>query len=151
MKHVSKITAFAAFLILAAIPATFAQSAEEPLRSYTLPTFTVDGVADPELLSYVTPQVPSSLVGSSLIMYYTISDKGDVHSISSNGAFSQRDLATLMKDALRKWHFEPAINDSGEAVAIKVAMPVNIVAQDTSSNAYVSIDVKGMKLVSKSG
>jgi hypothetical protein len=150
MKHVSKITAFAAFLIIAAVPATLAQSTAESMRSYTLPTFTVDGVADPELLSYVTPRVPSYLVGSSLIMYYTISDKGNVHSISSNGVFSQKNLAALMKDALSDWHFEPAINDSGEPVAIKVAMPVKIVANEASSYAYVSIDVKGMKLVSKS-
>jgi hypothetical protein len=59
-------------------------------------------------------------------------------------------LASLKKDALGDWHFEPAINDSGDAVAIKVAMPVKIMTTETSSNTYVSIDVKGMKLISKS-
>ena len=150
MKYVSKITALAAFLTISAVPAALAQSSKEPMRSYTLPSFTVDGVSDPDLQSYVTPRVPSYLVGSKLIMYYTISDKGNVHSISSNGAVSQRDLANIMTDSLREWRFEPAISNTGEAVSIRVAMPVEIVAQDSSSKAYVSIDVKGMKLVSKS-
>ncbi len=51
MKHVSKITAFAAFLIIAAVPATLAQSMAESMRSY------------------VTLRVASYLVESSLIMH----------------------------------------------------------------------------------
>lgn len=150
MNHVSKITAVVAFFLIAAIPSTLAQSSEEPLQTYILPSFTVDGVADPELQSYITPRVPSALIGSKLTMYYTISAKGSVHGISSSGAISQRDLATIMTDALREWHFTPAVDNNGKAVAIRVAMPVEIMAQDSTSNAYVSIDVKGMKLVSKS-
>ena len=147
MKHISKISALAACLIFTAFSGAFAQSQEEATRSYTLPSFTVQGVADPELTSYVTPRIPSYLVGESLTMYYTINEEGDVKSIRSSVSFTGADLATKMTEALRHWHFEPAKNDAGEAVAIKVAMPVKVVPRGTSNNAYASIDLKNMKLV----
>ncbi len=150
MKHVTKLSALAACLLLIAAPFASAQSQEEPLRSYTLPNFTVEGVSDPELQSYVTPRIPSYLIGSNITLYYTINEEGKVQSVRSNASITEKDLDAIMTKALRKWQFAPATNSSGDAVAIKVAMPVEVVAYGTTSNAYASISIKGMTLAAKS-
>ena len=149
MKQTPKIIALIASLMIAGFSGLSAQSQSEVTRSYTLPSFTVEGVADPELQSYVTPRVPSYLVGSKITMYYTIDTNGDVRSIRSNAVFTGGDLASMMTQALRSWHFEPARNAEGETVAIKVAMPVEIVPQGSAQSSYASIQLKDMKLVAQ--
>ena len=146
MKNTSKLSALIVCLSFALFSGAQAQS-DEATRSYTLPSFTVEGVADPELTSYVTPRIPSYLVGESLTMYYTINKEGDVKNIRSSVSFTGADLATLMTSALQSWHFQPAKNGAGEAVAIKVAMPVKVVSRGQANNAYASIDVDKMKVV----
>ena len=147
MKQKIKVSALVTCLLAMVSFNLNAQSEGESARSYTLPNFTVEGVADPELTHYVTPRIPSYLVGTNVTMYYTINKEGDVQSIRSNAGFASGELATMVSQALRSWHFEPAKNDAGEAVAIKVAMPVRVVGRGESNNAYASIDVKDFKLV----
>ncbi len=150
MKYVSKISALIAFLALVATPFAIADSQADSYKAYTLPSFTVEGVSDPELQSYVTPRIPSYLLGSTVTMYYTINEKGDIQSTRSNAAFSGRDLAQVMTDALREWKFEPATNSAGEPVAIRVAMPVQVVEQGSNPIGLASISVTGMKLTANS-
>lgn len=147
MTQKTKITALAASLLFAVFAGVNAQSQDETTRSYTLPSFTVEGVSDPELKSYKTPRIPGYLVGESIIMYYTINEEGDVHSIRSSSPFTGGDLAATMSQALRSWVFEPATNDAGEPVAIRVAMPVKVVPRGQSNNAYASIDISGLQFV----
>lgn len=150
MKHLKKIAAVSICILFAGLSSASAQSQEGTMRSYTLPTFTVEGFSDPELKSYVTPRVSTDYVGSDIMMYYTIGKTGKIHGIRSNAAFKGAELANAMGLALRNWKFEPATNSAGEPVPIRVAMPVEVVAPGSGSAAYASIQVAGMKLVAKS-
>lgn len=149
MKQKTKVSILVSCLLAMVAFNLNAQSQDESTRSYTLPSFTVEGVADPELTHYVTPRIPSYLVGSNITMYYTINKDGDVQSIRSDAGFADGDLAAMVSQALRSWHFVPAKNSAGDAVEIKVAMPVRVVPRGESDNAYASIDVKDFKLVAQ--
>ena len=153
MKHVNKLSALVAFASLVFASVASADSYDSLERTYTLPSFTVEGVSDPVLTSYTTPRISNSKIGIEVTMYYTISKKGHVHSIRSGAPltadYAKGDLAALMTQTLKQWKFEPATNSAGEPVAIKVSMPVKVTAPGTASNAYAGIQIGGMKLVAK--
>lgn len=152
MKINKLISALAASIMIIGISGASAQTLENPERTYTLPNFTVEGVSDPVLETYVTPRIPTRLVGSDITMYYTIGKDGSIRSIRSNAFFwGSSDLAALMTNALKQWKFEPATNNAGEPVAIRVAMPVQVVSQGSAENAYLSINAGGIKLTVKAG
>ena len=152
MKIKKLISALAASMIIIGISGASAQNLENPERTYTLPGFTVEGYSDPVLKAYNAPRVPESLIGSSIVMYYTIDTQGNVRGIrSSSPFFTYSDLDAIMSNALRNWKFEPATNSAGDAVAIKVAMPVEVVPQGSAASGYASINFAGVKLTVKTG
>jgi len=120
------------------------------LPEFHLPSFDVD-VFGKELtlpipVKVLAPRVHKGLSGTEVTMTFNISESGKVILIDDDASpydNEKFELACLMYRQLRTWKFEPARDEDGNAVAVKVELPVKVVARgDVAQTQLASISVK---------
>jgi len=120
------------------------------LPEFHLPSFDVDVFGKemtlPVPVKVLAPRVHKGLNGTEVTMTFNISETGKVILIDDDASpFDDEkfELACLMYRKLRTWKFEPARDEDGNPIAVKVELPVIVVATgDVSKTELASISVK---------
>ena len=90
----------------------------------------------PSLTKHSVPLVSSKLIGTQVTLRFTISKKGKPTGVDTQKPLPgiyyprDRDFAVQMIEAVKHWRFEPARGVNGEAKAIAVLMPVEVVKRN---------------------
>ena len=108
-----------------------------------LPNYTVSGISIPIPTKVVAPKVNRETHNQEAEMIFRIGVDGRVHQIQSSAFGSQqnhfRSLESAMRAVLPYWQFEPALDNNGNPVSVKVALPVRIIKSDKRGVSYSSI------------
>ncbi|MEX0324691.1 MAG: hypothetical protein AB3N33_01250 [Puniceicoccaceae bacterium] len=145
-------------LLLSLLLGVFSVSGSDGEALEELPQLVIKGqLAKNNLIPVVptkvkAPSVPNRFIGTRIHMYFWIEKDGRVSHIRSDASSLDVDescVSAAMREALNYWQFEPARRlDTGEAVKIKVALPVEIVEPGNgNSNKYAAISLKDMPLL----
>ncbi len=87
--------------------------------------------------SVIMPEVSSKFVGKQVVLEFVVDAAGKPTSITSATPGADTDLVASVTDAVSQWRFAPAIVD-GKPVARKVALPVNIVADPSTTSRFAA-------------
>ena len=140
MKSLTHITT----LSFAIIAASFASAAEKTeadskLDNYQLEKFNVE-VSNPIPSKIISPRLSESQIGHAVDMEFTVTAKGYTTDIKTVEAFPKaQDLAAAMKRVIKHWEFEPARNQDGIAVDVKMILPVKVVRSGENAGHYARI------------
>jgi len=91
------------------------------------------------------PQIKSGYVGLDLKLKFTVNEKGRPESVrlekslSSYSDIHKMSFASQMRDLVTRWKFEPARDANGQAVAVKVIMPVQVIKKGTTPTAIATL------------
>lgn len=111
--------------------------------NYELPRYAVKDITMPIPTKMVAPKINRQTSGREVEMIFRIGADGRPQCIYSNGNDSQkshfRSLESAMRAVLPYWRFEPALDKDGNAISVKVALPVRIVNKDKEGVSYASI------------
>ena len=105
--------------LLAALPAfAHEEGASSSLKS---------GNSVPVPTKIVQPVVSARQVGKAVLLQFTVTKEGKPTNIQTVD-FQPEDavLAERISRALRSWEFAPALGSDGQAVAMKVTMPIKV-------------------------
>ena len=130
MKNVNKL---AVLLSLAALlsPALKAKSTEDVY----LETCRKDaGVPIPTVV--VAPLVPAGFGGQTVSFEFVVDAAGKASGFSAP-SFTDRELVSIVVDALKKWEFKPAVSN-GVPVTTKVVLPIRIVDNSASAPRFAA-------------
>ena len=122
-------------------------ASEEP--DYVLKKYEVLDITLPVVEKIVTPPVPSHTIGAKVTMLFSVTDKGIPINIRAKGwpLHAAADLSATMQTILRSWRFKPALDEGGYPIAVKVALPVEVVRKKEASQAIASIDFGNLELI----
>jgi hypothetical protein len=141
MKNTVKNTLITIAIIIAPL-AAFAAKESTPKSEYQLPEYKVEDLTLPVPVKVVVPRIGGRLLGHEVRMKFEISAEGRAYNIGQQGISPDQrtnDLVAAMKMVLLSWEFEPALNNSGNAVAVKVIMPVQVVKKGNKTTALASL------------
>ena len=145
MKNTLKITSLA-IAILSAPLVTFAAQAEASKPAYDLPTYTIEDIsALPEPTKHRIPSVKADYVGLSLKVKFTVTSEGRAESVRldkplhSYSDVEKMTFANRMKEAVETWNFDPARDNNGNPITVKVVMPVKVVKKAGKTTALASL------------
>jgi len=102
-------------------------------------------LSKPVLVKTVAPRLDYKLAGTEVLMTFKLGKHGKPYSIryeASLNEWRKRQLGEAMKLSLKDCKFTPALDEEGEAVAIKLALPVRAVGHrkvDTGNYASVNM------------
>lgn len=124
---------FSLILLLAA-HGTTAATGNGDLPEFPLPSREVDAYKIdlnlPVPIKVEAPKVHKGLIGTKVTMSFSILKSGKVTVTGHNAGYYDNEayeLALIMNRKLRTWRFEPARDKDGNAVSVKVKMPVEVV------------------------
>lgn len=128
------------------------------LPEFYLPSLDVDAISMdiqlPKPVKVTAPAVHRGLNGTELTMTFYISKSGKVTLIDDDASpynNEEFELACLMHRKLRTWQFEPARDRDGNAISVKVELPVEVVAKGSVPSVQLaSISVKRPVIVAVS-
>lgn len=84
-------------------------------------------VDNPKPISVVRPIVSAQFAGTELDLLFSIDERGRPGRIVTEPKIP-RELEESLVEAVRRWRFDPARSQTGEARPAKVRLPVSIVA-----------------------
>ena len=99
----------------------------------------------PEPIHFQVPTVSKALVGTTIKLRFTINEEGRPERVRlAKPLFNYRigpqmDFASQLKVSVRKWKFEPARDQNGNAIPVKVIMPVQVIKKGTTPTAVASL------------
>ena len=128
--------------ILSAPLATFAAKKDRSKPEYQLEEYKLEDLTLPVPTKVVVPRVSGRLLGHEVRMSFEIGTDGRAYNIRQQGISPDQrtnDLVATMKIALRYWKFEAALDNHGNAIAVKVIMPVKVVKKGNQTAALASI------------
>ena len=112
---------------------------------FNFPAFEVEAYAQditlPTPVKIVAPWVGKKLRGTEITMTFHISESGYVSLIEDDASRYDNDefeLACLMHRKLRQWRFEPALDKDGNAVCVKVKLPVSVLKEGSVPDGQVA-------------
>jgi len=125
------------------------------IPEFHLPSFDVDAIGidltQPIPLKADPPAVHEGLKGTEVTMTFYISESGRVTQVEDDSSpynNEEFELACLMHRQLRTWKFDPARDVEGNAVAVKVIMPVMVIEKgELRKSELASISVKRPAIV----
>lgn len=110
---------------------------DEPKGHFELPSFEVRpldlglDLTLPVLSKMTVPRLRSNLRGTEVRMTFCIDKTGQLYSIHHDASpYDHREsqVGEAMKQKLKSWQFEPAVDKQGNRTVVKVALPVKVVA-----------------------
>lgn len=110
--------------------------------THLLPEYTVQDLTLPIPDKVVAPRVNGQFAGQKVRMQLTVGTDGRATKISQKGISPDQqtnDLAATMQMVLRQWQFKPAMDKQGNAVAVKVILPVEVVKAKGNAKEYATI------------
>ena len=131
-----------ALVVISSAVAGFAATPGLTEKAYQLPKYTVEDLTLPVPSKIVSPRLGGNLVGRKVRMSLNISADGRATGISQIGISPDQatnDLAATMKVVLRHWKFDPALNNFGRPVAVKVILPVEVVKKNKKPTLVASL------------
>ena len=141
MKSLTQITAISLAIVIASVASAAAEKAETEsnVENYQLEKFNVE-VSNPIPSKIVAPRLSKSQIGHEVEMEFTVTAKGYTTDIKTVESFPQaQDLAAAMKRVIKRWKFEPARNQDGIAVDVKMTLPVKVVRTGENAGYYTKI------------
>lgn len=112
----------------------------------SLPTFEVEDVFSlPKPIHFPVPIVSKQLIGKTIRLNFTVNELGKpekVHLDQTLAGIRNESLmhfASLLREDVENWEFEPAQDGSGNPVSVKVIMPVRVVKKSGQTLAQVSL------------
>jgi hypothetical protein len=117
---------------------------EFDLPSYEVENYRLD-ITPPVPDKVIVPRFRPSLIGVEVRLTFRIGKDGSVDSISDDVSYYDdggRYVANAMATTLKSWHFEPALDKSGNPVAVKVALPVIVTKKKGNAHRYASLSLK---------
>ncbi len=87
--------------------------------------------------SVIMPEVSSKFVGTKVVLEFVVDATGKPTSITSATPGADADLVSSVTEAVSQWRFAPALVN-GKPVARKVALPVNIVADPSTTSRFAA-------------
>ena len=91
----------------------------------------------------VQPMISSQWEGMEIRMTFKVGKNGKPYNIRHNGSgfdVQEQTLGSIMRSCLSHWTFTPSMDKEGNAVAVKVALPVKVVEPGQgNSNNYACI------------
>lgn len=141
MKNTLKNTIIAIALISAPL-ATFAASE----KAYDLPVYKIEDIASlPEPTKSSIPSVKAQFIGMNLKVKFTVTADGKPQNVrlekplSSYSDVERMSFANRLQEYVKTWKFEPAIDMAGNAIAVKVIMPVQVIKKGAGTTAVASL------------
>ena len=141
MKNTLKIIILAIALISAPF-ATFAANNATVKPEHQLPEYKVEDLSLPIPVKVVAPRVSGRLFGHEVRMLFNVSADGRPTNIRQQGISPDQmtnDLVAAMTMVLYRWEFEPALDNNGNAIAVNVIMPVQVVKKGANYTALASL------------
>ena len=139
-------TILIALLIVSVPVAAFAAKEEASKPAYNLPTYTIEDIASlPQPTKNPIPSVKTDYIGLSLKVKFTVNENGRPESVrldrplTSYSDVDKMTFANRMKEAVETWQFDPAYDHAGNAIAVKVIMPVQVVKKGKNPVAVASL------------
>lgn len=126
-----------ASMVLGSASISFAESKTSNIKQY------ID-TSSLQVMELVAPRVTSYHYGSEVTMEFTVHADGSVSDIKRGKVNFDRariQLAIKMTRALEKWRFSPALDSSGNAIPVRVQMPVVVTSRGISMGDYDVINV----------
>ena len=145
-------TTLLGFIFVMGVVAIAEAKENEKPSEYELPLYKVEDLTLPIPSNVVVPRVGMSLVGTEIIVTFRVSETGQPNTIRDDALFniSEKELAIAMRNVLKRWEFEPARNEQGIAVPVKVRLPVEVVRSgEGNAHEYASIVVGTPTIVAK--
>lgn len=136
MKTLTKKKLIVSLIVLTLVPfAVNAANEQSNSPDYQLPTYKVEDMTLPVPTKIVAPRLGFEQLGQEIKMVFTVTAKGRAVKIHSSNSFSDtRNLASTMSAVLKYWEFEPARDENGIPVSVKVALPVKVVKSGERSS-----------------
>lgn len=123
-------------LSLGLLAAPLALLAWSPEKAY-IESYRNRAAETPVPTSVIMPEVSSKFVGKQVVLEFVVNTAGKPTSITSATPGADADLVAAVTDAVSQWRFAPALVD-GKPVARKVALPVNIVADPSTTSRFAA-------------
>ena len=99
----------------------------------------------PAPLKVVVPRLRNNLRGTEVRLTFYVGTDGEAYSINHDSSpFDDRknQVGEAMRRIVKYWEFEPAMDKQGNAIAVKVALPVRVVAPGTgNADKYASLSL----------
>lgn len=135
-----------AIALLSASCAVFADKGNPAKKAYDLPTYTIEDIASlPAPKAHAIPSVSAEFIGMDLRVKFTVTTEGKAESVrlekplSSYSDVERMSFANRIQLAVADWEFEPALDNDGNAIAVKVVMPVKVVEKRGKTTALASL------------
>ena len=132
--------------IISAPFAIFAVQKDASKKAYNLPTYTIEDIAAlPQPTYNPIPSIKSQFVGLNLKVKFTVNADGTPESVrlakplSSYSDVERLTFASRIQEQVKNWQFEPAIDTNGNAIEVKVIMPVQVVKKGANYTALASL------------
>ena len=123
-------------LSLGLLAAPLALMAWSPEKAY-VESYRNHAVETPVPTSVIMPEVSQKFVGTKVVLEFVVDATGKPTSITSTTPGADAELVASVTDAVSQWRFSPALVD-GKPVARKVALPVNIVADPSTTSRFAA-------------
>ncbi len=145
MKNTLKNTIIA-IAIIASPLATFAAQEGASKKAYNLPTYTIEDIAAlPKPSHNPIPSVKSQYVGMNLKVRLTVNAEGKAENVKldkpliSYSDVEKMTFANRLQEKVKTWRFEPAMDNAGNAISVKVILPVQVVEKGNKVTALASL------------
>lgn len=137
-------------MVLFACSAAYAdENNNNDLPEFQLPSYDVESfwfdITPPAVKTLEVPRLRSNMNGVKVTMTFNIGKDGKIAKIRDNASYYDERanyVATVMARTLKTWHFEPALDKNGDPIAIKVALPVQIVKRKGNAQQYASMNLQ---------
>lgn len=123
-------------LSLGLLVAPLAVMAWSPEKAY-VESYRATHTEGPMPVSVITPEVSYRFAGKQVVLEFVVDTTGKPTSITSSTPGADAELIASVTAAVAQWKFNPAFVN-GKAVARKVALPVNIVADLDSASRFAA-------------
>jgi hypothetical protein len=138
-------TALLSSLVLFGLAATLEAKPDQKdseLPPYKVQAFGMD-LRAPSPVKVVAPQLSYQWEGMKIRMTFKVGKNGQPYDIRHNGSpfdVDECSLGSIMKSCLTYWKFTPSMDNDGNAVAVKVALPVKVVEPGNgNADSYAGI------------
>lgn len=146
MTNTLKITLLSIAIISAPLASFVANEDMSKSNRIDLPEYTVEEIISlPQPVHYPVPSVSKRLVGTTVKLRFTVNEKGRPEGVRlekylSNYRYeSVINFASQLKANVSNWKFEPAQDKNGNAIVVKVIMPVHVVKKGGKTSALASL------------
>ena len=123
-------------LSLGLLAAPLALMAWSPEKAY-VESYRNHAAETPVPTSVIMPEVSQKFVGTKVVLEFVVDATGKPTSFTSTTPGADAELVASVTEAVSQWRFAPALVD-GKPVARKVSLPVNIVADPSTTSRFAA-------------